>query len=86
MSKICDLTGRKTTYGHNMKHRRGASGGGGAWKFRAQKTRRTWEPNLRKVDVIVDDKKETLKISMKAYKALRKYGELKGVRLANPVK
>lgn len=86
MSKICDLTGRKTTYGHNMKHRRGASGGGGAWKFRAQKTRRTWEPNLRKVAVIVDDKKETLKISMKAYKALRKYGELKGVRLANPVK
>ena len=86
MSRVCDLTGTKKGFGHNMKHRRGSSGGGGAWKFRAQKTRRTWEPNLRKVDVIVDDKKETLKISMKAYKALRKYGELKGVRLANSVK
>jgi ribosomal protein L28 len=84
MSKICDLTGRKTTYGHKMKHRRGSSGGGGAWRFRAQKTRRTWEPNLKKVDVIVDGKQVKLKISMKAYKALRKYGQLRGVTLANP--
>jgi len=82
MSRVCELTGRKTTYGHNMKHRRGSSGGGGAWKFRAQKTRRTWEPNLRKTKVIVDEKVETMKISMKAYKALRKYGILHGVRLA----
>ena len=86
MSRICDLTGRKTTFGHNMKHRRGSSGGGGAWRFRAQKTIRTWEPNLRKVDVMIDDKKETVKISMKAYKALRKYGVLHGVTLANKAK
>ena len=83
MSRICELTGRKTAYGHNMKHRRGSSGGGGAWKFRSQKTNRTWEPNLKKVSVMVDEKKETMKISMKAYKALRKYGILHGVRLAD---
>ena len=83
MSRICDLTGTKKSFGHNMKHRRGSSGGGGAWKFRSQKTNRTWEPNLKKVSVMVDEKKETMKISMKAYKALRKYGILHGVRLAD---
>lgn len=82
MSRLCDLTGRKTTYGHKMKHRRGSSGGGGAWKFRAQKTNRTWEPNLRKARVIVGDKVETVKISMKAYKALRNNGSIDGIRLA----
>ncbi len=82
MSRFCVLTGRKTTYGHNMKHRRGSSGGGGAWRFKSQKTNRTWEPNLRKVKVIVDDKVQTVKVSMKAYKALRNNGSIDGIRLA----
>lgn len=82
MSRVCELTGRKTTYGHNMKHRRGSSGGGGAWRFRSQKTRRTWQPNLRKVRVNIEGREENITVSMKAYKALRKYGSLDGVTLA----
>ena len=82
MARICELTGRKTSYGHKMKHRRGSSGGGGAWRFRAQKTNRTWLPNLRKVKVNVEGKVETITVSMKAYKALRKFGSVDGVTLA----
>lgn len=81
MARICELTGRKTSFGHNMKHRRGSSGGGGAWRFRSQKTIRTWLPNLRKVKVSIDGNVETIKVSMKAYKALRKNGSLDGVSL-----
>ena len=83
MSRFCQLTGRKTSFGHNMKHRRGSSGGGGAWRYRSQKTDRTWEPNLRKAKVIVDGTVQTIKISMKAYKALKNNGSINGVRLAD---
>jgi ribosomal protein L28 len=84
MSRLCVLTGRKTTFGHNMKHRRGSSGGGGKWRFKSQKTNRTWEPNLRKVKVVAEGRIVTVKISMKAYKALRNNGSLEGIRLAVP--
>jgi ribosomal protein L28 len=83
MSRVCELTGRKTSFGHNMKHRRGSSGGGGAWRFRSQKTDRLWLPNLRKTKVVAEGKVQTMKISMKAYKALKKYGSLHGVTLAD---
>lgn len=82
MSRICLITGRKVAFGHNMKHRRGSSGGGGAWRFRSTKTNRTWSPNLRKVKVLIDGKVETITVSMKGYKALRKFGNVNGVSLA----
>ena len=82
MSRICALTGRKVAFGHNMKHRRGSSGGGGAWRFRSHKTNRTWSPNLRKVKVNFEGKVQTITISMKGYKALRNFGSVDGVTLA----
>jgi ribosomal protein L28 len=72
MSRICDLSGTKTSYGHSKKHRRGSSGGGGHWRFKAQSTNRTWKPNLRKLKVEVNGTVQTLKVSMKMYKRLRK--------------
>lgn len=72
MSRKCDLSNRKTSFGHNKKHRRGSSGGGGVWRFKAQKTKRTWKPNLRKLRVEIDGKPQTIKVSMKMYKRLRK--------------
>lgn len=72
MSRQCELTGKKTSFGGNKKHRRGSSGGGGAWAFKAPNTRRKWKPNLRKVKVEVDGIQRKIKISMKAYKKLRK--------------
>jgi ribosomal protein L28 len=72
MSRVCDLSGKRTAYGHNKKHRRGSSGGGGRWRFKAPKTNRTWEPNLRKLKVNIDGTSQTIKVSMKMYKRLRK--------------
>ena len=76
MSRVCDLTGAKTSTGNRKQHRRGSSGSGGMWNYKAPKTKRTWKPNLRKVKVLVDGKTVKLKVSMKAYKKLRKSQEL----------
>jgi ribosomal protein L28 len=82
MSRECDLTGTKKAFGHNMKHRRGSSGGGGKWRYKSQKTNREWVPNLRKVKVNMDGSVQTVKVSMKAYKTLRNKGSIDGVTLA----
>lgn len=72
MSRKCDLSGTKTSFGNNKKHKRGSSGGGGHWRFKAPKTKRTWKPNLRKIKVLVNGTPKTIKVSMKMYKLLRK--------------
>lgn len=81
MARTCDLTGRSTSTGHTKKHRRGSSGGGGVWAYKAQKVKRTWKPNLRKVRVRMDGKVQTITVSMKAYKTLRQKGSYKGATL-----
>lgn len=81
MARKCDLTGRRTTTGNNKKHKRGSSGGGGVWRFKSQKTKRTWKPNLRKVKVEMDGRVQTITVSMKAYKILRERGNFKGATL-----
>lgn len=77
------LTGKKTMFGGNRKHRRGSSGGGGAWAFRAQRTLRQWKPNLRKVRLenVLSGRIESLKISMKTYKKLRQGGVIENYRI-----
>jgi len=82
MSRVCDLTGSKKAFGHNMKHRRGSSGGGGKWRFKAHKTNRIWTPNLRKIAVVIEGVTTRIKVSMKAYKTLRNKGSIDGVTLA----
>lgn len=76
MSRKCEITGRKTSFGHSKKHKRGRSGGGGIWKFKAPKSNRTWKPNLKKIKLEVNGVRKTVKVSMKAYKKLRKQAEL----------
>ncbi|MEO6729359.1 MAG: L28 family ribosomal protein [Candidatus Dojkabacteria bacterium] len=77
MARVDELTGKKTAFGGNHKHRRGSSGGGGVWKFKAQNTKRTWKPNLRKVKLTVNGATKRVKVSMKTYKKLRKMAEVK---------
>ena len=72
MSRECEITGKKTVFGGSHKHKRGASGGGGVWRFKAPNTNRSWKPNLRKVKLEVNGVTRPVKISMKAYKKLRK--------------
>ncbi len=81
MSKQCQLTGRKTRYGGNRKHKKGSSGSGGVWRFKSQRTSRTWKPNLKKVTLEKDGKQEKMKISMKAYKKLRQGKTINGYKL-----
>ncbi len=76
MARQCEILGKKTSFGGNKKHRRGASGGGGKWKFKAPNTKRTWKPNLRKVKLEIDGQVKRVKVSMKAYKKLRKLAEV----------
>jgi ribosomal protein L28 len=73
MSRKCDITGKKVMFGGNRKHRRGSSGGGGVWRFKAQRTAKSWRPNLRKTKLVDTNTgtTATYKISMKAYKKLR---------------
>jgi ribosomal protein L28 len=75
MSRKCEITDRKTSFGGNKKHRRGSSGGGGLWSFKAPNTKRTWKPNLRKVKLEINGHTRRVKVSMKAYKKLRKISE-----------
>jgi len=76
MSRVCELTGKKTAFGGNHKHRRGSSGGSGVWRFKAQNTNRKWMPNLRKVKLEINGHTRRVKISMKAYKKIRKLSEV----------
>ncbi|MDQ6985362.1 MAG: bL28 family ribosomal protein [Candidatus Dojkabacteria bacterium] len=75
MARKCEITGKSTSFGNSKKHRRGKSGAGGTWRFKAPKTRRTWRPNLRKVKLEINGVTKRVKISMKAYKKLRKLQE-----------
>ncbi|MCS7317555.1 MAG: 50S ribosomal protein L28 [Candidatus Dojkabacteria bacterium] len=72
MARVCEITGKKTRFGGNKKHRRGSSGGGGAWAYKAPNTNRKWKPNLRTLKVIVNGTPKRIKISMRAYKTIRK--------------
>ncbi|MFS8131107.1 MAG: large ribosomal subunit protein bL28 [Candidatus Dojkabacteria bacterium] len=80
MARVDELTGKKTGFGGNHKHRRGSSGGGGVWRFKAPNTKRTWKPNLRKVKLTVNGETKRVKVSMKTYKKLRKMAEVEAAK------
>ncbi len=83
MARTCELTGRKTSTGHTRRHQRGSSGGvSGPWSRKAPAKKRTWKPNLTVVKVVSEGREQKMKLSMKAYKRIRKYGSLQGVTLA----
>lgn len=82
MSKVDEITGAKVNFGGNRKHRRGSSGAGGNWRFKSQRTTRTWTPNLRKVKVLFNGVVEIKQVTMKTYKKLRKGEAVKGHVLA----
>ena len=59
MSKVCAVTGKGPLTGNKRSH-----------SMRA--TRRTWNVNLQKVKVIIDGKPQTIRISARALKTLKK--------------
>ncbi len=57
MSKICDICGKKPIYGNNVSHAN-------------NKTRRRWEPNLRKIRAVdVDGSIKTIKVCLSCLKS-----------------
>ncbi len=72
MTKVCFICEKSIVTGGNRKHRRGKSGGGGPWRFKSQRTLRTWKPNLRKITIEADGSVYTEMICMKCYKRIRK--------------
>jgi len=63
MAKQCDVCGKKTQHGNQQIHKHSKK-----WKFRAPKTKRTWEPNLRPVKVEGKGKQVKIKMCMSCYK------------------
>lgn len=63
MSKRCEVSGRGPLSGNRRSH-----------SMRA--TRRKWNVNLQKVRVLVDGKPQTIKVSARALRTLKKQGAI----------
>jgi large subunit ribosomal protein L28 len=56
MSKICDICGKKPTFGHNISHSH-------------RKTKRRWNPNIQKVRATIDGTPTHINVCAKCMKA-----------------
>ena len=63
MSKVCAITGKGPMSGNKRSHS-------------MRTTRRKWNVNLQKVQIMVDGKPQTLRISARALRTLKKKGEM----------
>ncbi len=68
MAKKCDVCDKKTVSGNQQFHRHSA------WRFRAPKTKRTWEPNIRSLKIADKSTSEEISICMSCYKRYQKDG------------
>lgn len=66
----CYHCGKGVLYGRSHTHHRGVAGG--RWKKRAPKTRRIFQPNLQKVDVLENGKVKRVKLCNKCLKRVKK--------------
>lgn len=84
MTKVCFICQKSIVTGGNRKHRRGSSGGGGAWRFKSQRTLRTWKPNLRKITIDEGGRVYKEVICMKCYKRIRNEEPAQVVHIEKP--
>ena len=66
MSRLCQLTGRRTVAGRSIARRGKAKHLGGVGKKVTGVTKRKFKPNIQKVRAIVDGKVCRIKVSAKA--------------------
>ena len=66
----CYHCGKGIIFGRRHTHHRGVAGG--RWKKRAPKTRRIFEPNLQKVDIIQAGEVMRVKLCTKCLKRIKK--------------
>ena len=81
MGRVCQLTGAKPSRGNSVRYRGKAKYLGGICKKVTSITRRSWSPNLQKVNAIIDGKPTKIRVSARAIKSglivkplKRKYG------------
>jgi large subunit ribosomal protein L28 len=67
MSKLCEICGKSTVAGNRIQHKHSVG-----WRYKAPKSKRQFKPNLRKVDVEVDNVVAKVSMCMKCYKKLQK--------------
>lgn len=75
MAYICDNCEKEIVYGRQSTHGRGVAGK--RWKKRAQKTVRTFKPNLQKIAVTIGAKKMQMKLCTSCISRFRKDGKIK---------
>ncbi len=66
MSRVCAITGKRAMSGNRRSHSMHAS-------------RRKWNVNLQKVHMVIDGKPQTVKISARALRSLKKGKQPKAV-------
>lgn len=74
MSMICAICGKGKSVGRQIQHKRGVAGK--RWKKRAQKTPRTFMPNLQVKTVNIKGETKKIKICAKCIKKIKKDGKI----------
>ncbi len=70
MANVCYHCGKGVLYGRSHTHHRGVAGG--RWKKRAPKTRRIFQPNLQRVEILEEGKTKRVKLCAKCIKRVKK--------------
>lgn len=66
MPRVCQFTGKKTTFGNQITHRGKAKYLGGVGTKVTGITARTFKPNIQKVRAVIDGRIVRVKVSTKA--------------------
>ena len=63
MAEKCEVTGKGKQFGHNV-------------SFSQRKTQKIWRPNLQMRKIVIEGKKQRIKVSAAGLRTLRKQGKL----------
>ncbi|MDH3584706.1 MAG: 50S ribosomal protein L28 [Phycisphaerae bacterium] len=66
MPRVCEITGKKTSFGRSLRYRGKAKYLGGVGKKITGKTKRRFRPNIQTVTALVDGQPRRVKVSTKA--------------------
>lgn len=75
MAYICLNCGKGSWISKRSQHHKGVAGG--AWKHKAQKSRKVFRANLHQMRVVLDDTRQKVKLCSNCLSKLKKDGSLK---------
>ena len=64
MALRCEICGKGSQYGQNIRHRHS-----GSWALRAPRTKRRWLPNLQSATILINNAAKKVKVCTKCMKA-----------------